>query len=120
MQSALYDAAKITPGISIRTGWQLSEVQQDFGKVLVRFRSNDDEQEIEGAILLGADGVWSPTREFVVWSAKPKHSGYDAWRATCQIGNLPPLLANFVQAGASVHSCRPMRIWWPILSGMRS
>jgi salicylate hydroxylase len=93
LQAALYEMAKRTPGISIKTGWQLSAVQQDFDKVSVRFRCNGNEQETGGAILLGADGVWSPTREFVAWSAKPNHSGYDAWRATCEIGNLPPLLA---------------------------
>jgi salicylate hydroxylase len=99
LQTALYDVAKSTLGISIKTGWQLSEVQQDTGGVSARFRSNGDQQEAEGSILLGADGVWSPTREFVAWSAKPKHSGYDAWRATCEIGNLPPLLAKLCADG---------------------
>lgn len=93
LQSSLLDVAKTMGGITINTGWQISDVQQTGNAVAAQFRNNGDLMEVEADFLVGSDGVWSPSRTFVSGSTSPKHSGYDAWRATCDIKDLPPLLA---------------------------
>ncbi len=55
--------------------------EQDEAGVRVRFASGE---EVQGDLLVGADGLHSVVRAQLVGAARPRYAGYTAWRAvTC-------------------------------------
>jgi 3-hydroxybenzoate 6-monooxygenase len=46
-------------------------------------------EAVEGAALIGADGLWSRVREAVVGDGKPRVSGYIAYRGVLKRDEVP-------------------------------
>jgi 2-polyprenyl-6-methoxyphenol hydroxylase-like FAD-dependent oxidoreductase len=66
---------------SLRTNMQGIGFEQDEEGVRVRFASGE---EVQGDILVGADGLHSVVRSQLVGHASPRYAGYTAWRGvTC-------------------------------------
>lgn len=66
---------------SLHTNMQAVGFEQDEQGVRVQFASGE---EVQGDLLVGADGLHSVIRSQLIGSAKPRYAGYTAWRAvTC-------------------------------------
>ena len=63
--------------IALETSRGLASFEQRGGAVLVRC---DDGAEYEGAALIGADGLWSPTRKAVIGDGAPRVAGHFVYR----------------------------------------
>jgi 2-polyprenyl-6-methoxyphenol hydroxylase-like FAD-dependent oxidoreductase len=74
LQAALVQA--LSPG-SLRTGMHGIGFEQDEQAVRVRFASGE---EVQGDLLVGADGLHSVVRSQLVGAARPRYAGYTAWR----------------------------------------
>jgi 2-polyprenyl-6-methoxyphenol hydroxylase-like FAD-dependent oxidoreductase len=74
LQAALVSA--LEPG-SLFQSMQATAFVQDDESVSVRFASGDT---MRGDLLVGADGLYSVVRSQLVGAAKPRYSGYVAWR----------------------------------------
>ena len=84
LQSALLAAVMETRGVRLFTGCRLADARQTGDGVEVDIRSGAGMRTVAGAVMIGADGVWSATRNFVKGSARPDFSGYNAYRATVE------------------------------------
>ncbi len=66
---------------NLHTNMQAIGFEQDVQGVRVRFASGE---EVQGDLLVGADGLHSVVRSQLVGAARPRYAGYTAWRAvTC-------------------------------------
>ncbi len=66
---------------SLHTHMQGIGFEQDEAGVRVRFASGE---EVQGDLLVGADGLHSVVRAQLIGAARPRYAGYTAWRAvTC-------------------------------------
>ena len=72
---------------SIQTGFSVVRYEQDREKVVAHA---DDGRSIEGAILVGADGLWSRVRSHLVADGPPRYAGYTSWRGVCEAPGLLP------------------------------
>ncbi len=73
----------------------------------------DDDREIHGDALIGADGVHSRVRDELHGASKPVFSGMMAWRGVIPMDRLParmarPVATNWIGPGAHV-VCYPLR-----------
>jgi 2-polyprenyl-6-methoxyphenol hydroxylase-like FAD-dependent oxidoreductase len=62
---------------SLRTNMQVIGFEQDEEGVRVQFASGE---EVQGDLLVGADGLHSVIRSKLTGAAKPRYAGYTAWR----------------------------------------
>jgi len=66
-------------GAKVRLGYTYSSIEQDADGVTVHF---EDDSSDRFDLVIGADGVYSKTREWLLPDApKPKYSGQGVWRA---------------------------------------
>jgi salicylate hydroxylase len=82
LQAALADACRGHSGVTLLTGTTVRETLVQENGLLVRIGKPDGIDVIPAAALIGADGVWSSTRERIPGGATAKPSGMTAWRAT--------------------------------------
>lgn len=80
------DACAAMPNITLRAGAKLASYTQSAEGVHVQLQ---DGQTIDGAALIGADGMWSKVRESVVGDGKPRVSGHVAYRAVLKRQDVP-------------------------------
>jgi salicylate hydroxylase len=81
LQAILVGAVRADPAIQLRLDSTIAErLDQDDG-VLVRVRRSGGTDVVPAVAIVGADGVWSATRDTVVGSVGPSPSGRTAWRA---------------------------------------
>ena len=80
------DACLAQSGITLRTQAKLESFEQSAGSVQVRLSGGEI---VEGAALIGADGMWSKVREQVVGDGKPRVSGHIAYRAVLKREDVP-------------------------------
>ena len=81
LQTALLDAARMTPGIRLLVGRSVKGLGQHAGAVSVTIESGRGQVEaIEACAVIGADGLWSSLRGLVGERAAPRFLGYEAWR----------------------------------------
>lgn len=78
LHQALFDAAKAAPGIEIELGRRVIGVTHSPSAVGVTL---EDGGEVDGAVLIGADGVHSAVRKGVAGADEPRFTGMAAWRA---------------------------------------
>lgn len=76
--SLLLTAIEAEPLVTLTLGKKLTHLYQDGKKIEARM---EDESAYEGALLVGADGVWSRVRTLINRAATPSQTGYIAWRA---------------------------------------
>jgi 2-polyprenyl-6-methoxyphenol hydroxylase-like FAD-dependent oxidoreductase len=86
LHQVFVDACEALPNVTLRTGARLESFTQDGASVQVRLAGGE---VVEGAALIGADGLWSKVREAVVGDGKPRVSGHVAYRAVLKKQDVP-------------------------------
>jgi 3-hydroxybenzoate 6-monooxygenase len=91
LHQVLQDACKAQPLVELRTNAKVTSYTQNEHGVMVQLANG---QSVEGAALVGADGLWSSIRESIVGDGKPRVSGHIAYRAVLKKADVPPELWN--------------------------
>jgi 3-hydroxybenzoate 6-monooxygenase len=89
LHDVLLNACRAQPSIMLRTNAGVASFTQDAAGVTVQLKS---EETLQGAALIGADGLWSGIRERIVGDGKPRVSGHIAYRAVLKREDVPPEL----------------------------
>jgi salicylate hydroxylase len=74
------------PNITLRTNAKVERFTQSAQGVQVHLANGE---VVDGAVLIGADGMWSKIREAVVGDGKPRVSGHIAYRAVLKKEDVP-------------------------------
>lgn len=86
LHQVFLDAVKALPTVTLRTGAKVEAFEQDRAGVRVTLTGGE---VVEGAALIGADGLWSRVREAIVGDGKPRVSGHIAYRAVLRREDVP-------------------------------
>jgi 3-hydroxybenzoate 6-monooxygenase len=86
LHDVLLNACRAQPGIALRTGVKVESFTQN-GKLVTAVLTNGD--ALQGAALIGADGLWSKIRQAIVGDGKPRVSGHIAYRAVLKKQDVP-------------------------------
>jgi 2-polyprenyl-6-methoxyphenol hydroxylase-like FAD-dependent oxidoreductase len=86
LHQVLLDACAMLPNVTMRTGARVEWFEQAGDRVQVGLAGGEG---LEGAALIGADGLWSKIREGVVGDGKPRVSGHIAYRAVLEREEVP-------------------------------
>ncbi len=86
LHQVFLDACTAQENVTLRTGAKLESFEQSDSSVRVHLA---DGEVLEGAALIGADGIWSKVREVVVGDGKPRVSGHIAYRAVLKREDVP-------------------------------
>jgi 3-hydroxybenzoate 6-monooxygenase len=89
LHATLLRACEAEPGIALETGRSVAGFSQDAAGVTLRF---EDGSGAQGAVLVGADGLWSRIRQQVVGDGPPVVSGHIAYRAVLPMAEVPEAL----------------------------
>ncbi len=87
LHQAFIDAAAATGKVSVRLGSKVAGFEDTGPAVRVMLSSGET---LEGAALIGADGLWSKVREEIVGDGAPRVSGHIAYRAVLLQAEVPP------------------------------
>jgi 3-hydroxybenzoate 6-monooxygenase len=87
LHDVLLQACRTMPDITLRTNSGVQSFTQDAGGVSATLKSGE---QIKGAALIGADGLWSGVRQAIVADGKPRVSGHIAYRAVLNREDVPP------------------------------
>ncbi len=82
----LLEACEAAEAVTLETNAQVVSVEDLAGRVRAHLA---DGGQREGALLVGADGLWSKVREYVVGDGPPNVSGHIAYRAVLPIEEVP-------------------------------
>lgn len=82
----LLEACRTRPNVTLRTGAKVEAYAQSDDSVRVTLAGGES---LQGAALIGADGLWSRIREAVVGDGKPRVSGHIAYRAVLKREDVP-------------------------------
>lgn len=86
LHDVFLQACKALPNITLRTSAKVEGFEQDASGVRVMLTGGE---VVEGAALIGADGLWSRVREAIVGDGKPRVSGHIAYRAVLKREDVP-------------------------------
>jgi salicylate hydroxylase len=86
LHQVFLDACRAQPNVTLRTSAKVASFDQSAGGVTLRL---DSGETLEGAALIGADGLWSKIRDVVVGDGKPRVSGHIAYRAVLKREDVP-------------------------------
>ena len=86
LHGLLLDALQDLPGVQIHLGCAIERHAESEGAIQVRTSAGKD---VEGDALIGADGLWSRTRQQLLADGAPRHSGHLAYRALVPQAALP-------------------------------
>jgi salicylate hydroxylase len=86
LHNALIEAAKATGKVEVRLGGKVTAFEDTGIGVRVSLASGET---LEGAALIGADGLWSKVREAIVGDGSPRVSGHIAYRAVLPEAEVP-------------------------------
>ncbi len=89
LHDVLLNACRGHSGITLRTNAGVASFTQDGAVVTAVLK---DSEQIQGAALIGADGLWSGIRQAIVGDGKPRVSGHIAYRAVLKREDVPPEL----------------------------
>lgn len=109
---ALLARAVQAEGVEIRLGSAVGRVLERNDAVHVRLA--DDQEELTGSAVIGADGVWSRIRRAAMGGRAPDASGRIAWRAVVPADQVPEHLTHDIGLwfGPQAHL-----VHYPIASG---
>jgi salicylate hydroxylase len=82
----LLEACQALANVTLRTGAKVDSFTQSADGVRVGLAGGET---LDGAALIGADGLWSRIREAVVGDGKPRVSGHIAYRAVLRRDAVP-------------------------------
>ena len=87
LHGVLLQAASATPGVTLTYGFDVTDIEQAKG---VRLTAADG-RTAEGLAVIGADGIWSRTRQLMSGEtgAKPTPTGHSAYRLLVPRSGLP-------------------------------
>jgi len=91
LHQVFLDACRAQPNVTLRTSAKVTSFDQSAVSVKLRL---DSGETLEGAALIGADGLWSNIRDVVVGDGKPRVSGHIAYRAVLKREDVPAHLWN--------------------------
>jgi salicylate hydroxylase len=77
LHGGLLDACRKREEIVLQPSHGLVSFREEGNNVLVKCENNI---ELEGVALIGADGLWSPTRQVVVGDGAPRQAGHFVYR----------------------------------------
>ena len=86
------DACRAQPNVTLRTHARVDSFSQNAEGVKVSVAAAEAGQPpetVHGSALIGADGMWSKTREAVVGDGKPRVSGHIAYRSVLKRADVP-------------------------------
>jgi salicylate hydroxylase len=86
LHQVFLDACAAQENVTLRTSAKVESFTQSETSVLVHLAGGE---VLEGAALIGADGIWSKVREVVVGDGKPRVSGHIAYRAVLKREDVP-------------------------------
>jgi salicylate hydroxylase len=86
LHGVLMDACKALPNVTLEPLTSVAAFEQDRARVVV---TTDDGRRIEGAGLIGADGLRSVVRAKIVGDGEPKPIGYVAHRTLVPFDRVP-------------------------------
>lgn len=93
LHAVLHSAAARNPLIDIRTGFAVVSVEQDDAHVGIASTTGE---RLTGALLVGADGLWSAVRQAVVPGVEPAFAGATATRTVISAEDAGPLALHSV------------------------
>jgi 2-polyprenyl-6-methoxyphenol hydroxylase-like FAD-dependent oxidoreductase len=99
----LLDACRRNELIALETSQKVVAVDERGECVIAR---TDSGQSFEGAALIGADGLWSTIRQFIIGDGKPQVAGHVTYRAVLPTRDVPEHLRRWSMtfwAGEKVH-----------------
>jgi 2-polyprenyl-6-methoxyphenol hydroxylase-like FAD-dependent oxidoreductase len=95
LHAVLLEACRSMPGlIDLRAGTQVMGYSDLGNRVSVEIENG---AAVEGAALIGADGLWSKIRARIVNDGDPIVSGHIAYRAVLKIDEVPKILAPYME-----------------------
>ncbi len=103
LHGALLRACRESSAIELRSGTEVLGYSQDERTITVRTMAGDG---ITGAALIGADGLWSRTREQLIGDGPPRISGHTTYRSVIPLERMPENLrwnAATLWAGPKCH-----------------
>jgi 3-hydroxybenzoate 6-monooxygenase len=86
LHKVLIDAVTRSPPAELTTSCKVTAYEDKGGRVLVHTEGG---KTIEGAALVGADGLWSAVRGQLVGDGKPRVSGHIAYRGVIPLADVP-------------------------------
>jgi salicylate hydroxylase len=89
LHQVFLDACRALPAIALHVKSKVTGFTQLGQGVEVQLA---DGRRLQGAALIGADGLWSRVREQIVGDGKPRVSGHIAYRAVLPMSEVPPHL----------------------------
>ena len=89
LQGLLLAAVQEQADVQLNLGQTVEQHRQESGAVLIRTSAG---QEVEGDVLIGADGLWSRIRTQLLADGPPRTSGHLAYRALALQNALPSAL----------------------------
>jgi salicylate hydroxylase len=90
LQAALSAAVNANIDIALKLGMRVEDFAAYHNGVTVSARSRAGAWDERGFALIGADGLWSRTRERIGYGGAPTFSGRTAWRAVVPAGKVAP------------------------------
>lgn len=86
---ALLLAAVQQAGVTLKLNHGLTRFTQNADAVTVQ---NGEDPQVEGDVLVGADGLWSPVRQWLLGDGPPRATSHLAYRALVRQADLPEAL----------------------------
>jgi salicylate hydroxylase len=86
LYSVLLNACKASGGIELRADSEVVSYEQDGSSVTARLASGEC---VTGALLVGADGLWSNVRKQLVGDGPPRVSGHTTYRSVIAAEQMP-------------------------------
>ena len=90
LYAALLDAARGHPDVTLEFGARVETFASHSNGVIVKAMRGTTAVDAQGVGYVGADGIWSATRTFLLETKPPKFAGRVAWRATVATDTAPP------------------------------
>ncbi len=120
LQNTLLTLARSRPNIAIQLQSTVTQHKGDAQGILVRVQYHDRIEEHRGALLVGADGVWSNIRTAMSDTDRASYTGTIAWRSSVSVEHLPESFNALLPAGTNVVAwtgANAHLIAYPIRSG---
>lgn len=109
---ALVDAARKTCLVDIRTSHSVTGYTQKDGKTRLHIQ---DKPDVEGDLVIGADGLWSAIRAQMLHDGPPRISGHSTYRSVIPFDQMPEDLrwdSMTIWVGDRVHVVHyPLKGW---------